>query len=155
MPDAEVLGAAEVVAEASPAVPPRSGSPFVAFSTCEGEGVEAAVSLAARGRSMPMEDLVGASWEAAPVFARLCLGWSASEGERDRLRVLSTSGMVGTQLSRGGGEEGLLATFTGVREVWSGVCVEGFWMGGRVDGKEGGCERDVDDGSRRHFCNLP
>lgn len=81
---------------------------------------------------MPMEDLVGASWEAAPVFARLCLGWSASEGERDRLRVLSTSGMVGTQLSRGGGEEGLLATFTGVKGVWGGVC-------GRIlDGREGG-----------------
>jgi hypothetical protein len=36
---------------------------------------------------------VGTSCEAAPVLALLCFGWSASEGERERLRVVSASGM--------------------------------------------------------------
>jgi hypothetical protein len=33
--------------------------------------------------------------------------------------------------------------------------VRGSGWGGSVDGEEGGCERDVDDGPRRHFCNIP
>ena len=42
----------------------------------------------------------------APVLARLCLGWSLSEGERERLRVLSASGMIREQVWSGSHSRG-------------------------------------------------
>jgi hypothetical protein len=106
--DAEALGAAEVVADEASAVPSVDGgaSPVVATGVLSvGDGVDAAVSSTAEGASIlesvraaadadVWEALVCASSDVAPVLARLCLGWSASEGERDRFRVVSASGMV-------------------------------------------------------------
>lgn len=102
--DAEALGAAEVVAEepSAPASPGKGTSPLNAAAalSSDGDGVDAAVSSTAGGWSMRTSCraearlLVCASSDVAPVLARLSLGWSASEGERDRLRVVSASGMV-------------------------------------------------------------
>ncbi len=111
---AELLGAADVVADelSAPPSPDAPASPsirstFSAFT--EGEGVEAAVSSTGRDTSMAelfaavadtvaVEDLSCASFEVAPVLARLCFGCSASEGERDLLRVVSASGMVASSV---------------------------------------------------------
>ncbi len=35
------------------------------------------------------------------MLARFCLGWSLSEGERERLRVMSASGMIREQVWSG------------------------------------------------------
>lgn len=118
---AEVLGAAEVVAEdefspraspeakASPEFSAMSGE--VALSDgWDGEGVEAAVSSMEAGASTiftsPAVDAAVAEpkgtcvcesseFDVAPVLARLCcFCCSLSEGERERFRVESASGMV-------------------------------------------------------------
>lgn len=105
--DAAALGAAEVVADDASAVASVGGaSPELATGglSVNGDGVDAAVSATAEDASILLDseraaagdwiDLVCASSDVAPVLGRLCLGWSASEGERDRLRVASASGMV-------------------------------------------------------------
>lgn len=103
--DVDVLGAPEVIAFDSPDASGGGASPVVAGTSlsAEGDGVDAAVSSAARRLSIrwslraeaaEREALVCASSDVAPVLALLCFGWSASEGERDRLRERSASGMV-------------------------------------------------------------
>ena len=121
--EAEPLGAPEVVAEEalappSPAAGASAPSAFPGFS--DADGVDAAVSSTEGGASMVTSRAMGAagrfacavlaSFEVAPVFARLCFGWSASEGERDRLRVVSASGMVASSVVF---KVDLLARFTG------------------------------------------
>lgn len=144
--DADALGAAEVVAEepSAAASPDGGASPLTAVAlSVEGDGVDAAVSSTAGGPSIRassrpaadaevLEALVCASFDVAPVLALFCLGWSASEGERDRFRVVSASGMVVisvfhnpvrlrpvSRVHRMGG--------SGRRFVVVGV---GFWIGG-------------------------
>ena len=145
--DWDVLGAAEVVAEDSPVGSvPEGASPLPvadAFSA-DGDGVDAAVSSTDCGASMRAdaetetdESFVRESSDVAPVLARLCLGWSASEGERDRLRVASASGMVSIQFLKVPGREGL-----SVRErVWEGCVGVCGWAWalewGSVDGEVG------------------
>lgn len=127
--DAEPLAAAEAEsAPPSPVAPPVLEATGFAPSTftagCVGDGVDAAVSPTDGGTtSMAAKSRVGAVPEAvdceaalvvcaasfeeaavAPVLGRLCLGCSASDGERDLLRVESASGMAGhtdTQVQRG------------------------------------------------------
>ncbi len=138
-------GAAEVVTEEASALPsPAAGasvpSAFPGFS--DADGVDAAVSSTDDGASIVMSRIVGAvdavpcdglacatSFEVAPVFARLCFGWSASEGERDLLRVVSASGMVA-----------ILVVFRGgpVSKVHGAKVWEGLVMGVVLDGRQCG-----------------
>lgn len=61
------------------------------------------------GRDLGCES---SEWEVAPVLARLCLGWSVSEGERDLFRVESGSGMIcDFSFHRAGQVKGPLARF--------------------------------------------
>ena len=95
-PEPEPPGAAEAVAES-----PRDSEASPEVVASEGplaSGVEAAVS-SARGSiftSPATTEEWLERWESfeMPVLARLCLGWSLSEGDRERLRVTSASGMV-------------------------------------------------------------
>lgn len=127
--DCDVLGAADVVAADSTASSePGRASPLFATGvlSADGDGVDAAVSSMAGRASMrsmraeaeaETESLVRESSGVAPVLARLCLGWSASEGERDRLRVVSASGMVVNSVSQGSREGGPVSKGDDLGEV--------------------------------------
>ena len=158
--DPDALGAAEVVTEepSAAASPVGGASALAAVDLLSASGVEAAVSSTAGGWSMrtsgrPATDSrVCASSDVAPVLALLCLGWSASEGERDRLRVVSASGMVVISVFHSSAE--LRACQQCAQDGRVGeevVVVDDGWVleWGRVDGKVG----DVRGKGRpcRHF----
>ena len=71
--------------------------------------------------------------------------------------MVSASGMVEIQFFLSSARQGLLATFTGRRDLGSGLERYVKDSGGEAvwTVRNGGCERDVDDGPRRHFCDLP
>lgn len=120
-PDAEpeLEGGPDMMAAERPSPPPSpewSSSPLILSAPLAlGDGVEAAVSsmdvcgsmlaslMEAKGGSLAGRECGSESSECdvAPVLARLCFGWSVSEGERDLFRVESSSGMIRFQFSRG------------------------------------------------------